>query len=126
MEPQPKRLALRPRARAQCRRKMLVTGAVLKLVHDLDHAGCIFFRPSGRGKTFEIGRQHFVPVDTHLPGAALIGEENDIVQAFVNVPRQAESDFDRFRCFAPVSFSGGSDAMIEEMVELRDPSACAS
>src|SRR5438876_2935937 len=45
-----------------------------------------------RRQDLEPRRQHLVPVNPDLPGPRLVGEENDVLPAFVDAVQEAEDD----------------------------------
>ncbi len=59
--------------------------------HVPDAGGVLLRRRRGR-ENLEPNRQHLGPVHSDLPGAALVREKNDIVEAFIDMVQQAKQD----------------------------------
>ncbi len=54
-------------------------------LYGIYHIASILFRCRCRGKTRKISRHDFLFIQTYLPGAALIREENNLIAACVDL-----------------------------------------
>jgi hypothetical protein len=99
---------------------------LVELVHDLDHAASVLVGLRGSRQAQEKRWQHLRPVDSHLPEARFIGEEDDVVVALVDVPKQAKDDLDGLADLARITFRRLGHAAIEEAVAVGDEGARAS
>jgi len=75
---------------------------------------------SGLGQAPKVGGERAVPVDAKLPGAALVGEEEHVIVALVDMPKQPEKELERLAGDFVLSAVRGTDASAQETLELGD------
>ena len=75
---------------------------------------------SGFGQAPAVGSENAAPVDANLPGAALVGEEDHVIVALVDMPKQPEKELERLAGDFVLSAVRGTDAFAQETLELGD------
>jgi hypothetical protein len=79
-------------------------------------------------RTDVVGRELSKPeilIDGDLPGAPFVGEEEDVVPAFVDPAQQIEDGLEPGSNFGGVSLLGGVHELVEQAAALGDPRARA-
>ncbi len=115
------RLALRWRRDFARHRKHFRAAVMVVVLQEGDDPARVFVRCGRCGEDLEPGRQHLLPTDADLPSTSLVGKEDHVFVARVDVVEKAEDDVEGLPDPGGLRGLCLLDASIEEPAALRDP-----
>jgi hypothetical protein len=86
----------------------------------------VFVGPSRRGKNPEPGRQHILPVDSNIPRAAFVSEEEDLILTRVDLVKEAENNLEGLAYHARIFLLRLNHTPIKKAAAISNPSQRAS
>jgi hypothetical protein len=87
-------------------------------IEDCIDSACVFRWLDRRGQGAEPSGQHLLPLETHLPRAAFVGEKDYVVFALVDMIEQAKNDLKYLAHFGGVAFRRLLCATVEETTAI--------